>query len=65
MKFYDLKNREHVEVPDNKIKKKKIVRETKSGKQVRHQLIGDHNGREVYKFVSAADFDKLDVPEVK
>ena len=64
MKFSDLKKREHVDIPEGKIKKKKIVRTTKSGEQVRHQLIGDHDGREVYKFVGAADYAKLNVPEV-
>ncbi|MBL8060193.1 MAG: hypothetical protein JNK63_05705 [Chthonomonas sp.] len=65
MKFYDLKTREHVDIPEGKIKKKKIVRKTKSGEQVRHQLIGDHGGRSVYKFVGKADYDKLNVDEVK
>ncbi len=64
MKFYDLKTREHVEIPEGKISKKKIVRTTKSGEQVRHQLIGDYDGRSVFTFVSAADYAKLDVKEV-
>lgn len=65
MEFYDLKTRERVDIPESKIKKKKIVRKTKTGEQVRHQLVGDHNGREVYKFVSADVFNSLNVPETK
>ena len=36
MKFYNLKTRSHVDVPDEDITKKKMVRTTKSGEQVRY-----------------------------
>ncbi|MBL8047057.1 MAG: hypothetical protein JNJ45_00090 [Chthonomonas sp.] len=56
MKFYDLKARQHVEVADSNITKKKMIRKTKAGEQVRYALIGKHDGRDLYKFVNEATY---------
>lgn len=54
IKFYDLKNKGHVEIPSNKVVKKQLV----NGKQTRYQIIGTTaDNRQVYKFVSKADFE--------
>jgi hypothetical protein len=61
MNFYDLKNREHVDVPLANITKKTLTRPTKSGgESTRYQLIGKlKDGREVFKFVSKETFDSI------
>lgn len=64
MKFYDLKARQHVEVADGNITKKKMVRKTKAGEQVRYALVGSHDGRQLYKFVSEATYKATDGKEV-
>ena len=52
MKFYNLKTRSHVDVADKDITKKKMVRTTKSGEQVRYALTASYGGTTLYKFVS-------------
>lgn len=65
MKFYDLKTRAHVDVPETNIKKKKMERKTKTGTQVRYALMADHGGRTLYKFVNEATYKGTNAPEVK
>ncbi|MBV6458215.1 MAG: hypothetical protein HONBIEJF_01340 [Fimbriimonadaceae bacterium] len=65
MKFYDLKKRDHVEVPESDIKKKKMVRKTKSGEQTRYALMASYDGRTLYKFVNEATYKSTNVPETK
>jgi len=65
MKFYNLKTRSHVEVDDKNIKKQKSVRSTKNGSQTRYQLVAEVDGAKLYKFVKEADYNALNVPEIK
>ena len=65
VEFYDVKERKKVQVDDSKITKKRYTRETKDGKtQERYALRGKTaDGRNLTKFVSKADWDKLSAPE--
>jgi hypothetical protein len=54
MQFYNLKTRSHVEIPDDKVKKKKMVRKTKNGEQTRYALVAELDGTPLYRFVSEA-----------
>ncbi|MFN7171554.1 MAG: hypothetical protein ACK4P3_02035 [Fimbriimonadaceae bacterium] len=65
MQFYDLKTRQHVDVPDKDIKKKKMERTTKSGKQVRYALVADYDGRKLFKFVNEKTYKDTKADEVK
>ena len=65
MKFYNLKTRSHVEVPDANIKKKKMVRKTKSGEQVRYALTAEFQGSKLYKFVNEATYKGTNAPDEK
>ena len=57
MKFYNLKTRSHVEVPDSEITKTKLEKKTASGGvQVRYAMKAVVNGDKLYKFVSEKDF---------
>ncbi|HET6645000.1 MAG TPA: hypothetical protein VFG65_05830 [Fimbriimonadales bacterium] len=64
MKFYNLKTRSHVEVPESDMQKKKMVRKTKNGTQTRYALIANHNGSKLFKFVSEADYKAAKCKEV-
>jgi len=65
MKFYNLKTRSHVEVPDTAIKKKKMVRKTKTGEQTRYALTAEFEGSTLYKFVNEATYNNTNAPEIK
>lgn len=56
MRFYDLKTRSHVEVAESDVRKKKMVRTTKSGEQTRYAFTASYEGRTLYKFVSEKDY---------
>ena len=56
MQFYNLKTRSHVDIPDSDIRKKKMVRKTKSGEQVRYALTATYQGTTLYKFVNEATY---------
>ncbi|MFN8221121.1 MAG: hypothetical protein U0S12_13445 [Fimbriimonadales bacterium] len=56
MKFYNLKTRSHVEVPDSEVKKMKMTRKTKSGEQVRYALTAEYQGSKLFKFVNEATY---------
>ena len=64
MKFYNLKTRAHVDVPEANIQKQKMVRKTKTGSQTRYALIATYEGSKLFKFVSEADYKSLNVKEV-
>ncbi|RYG38643.1 hypothetical protein EON81_03115 [bacterium] len=65
MKFYNLKTRQHVEVPDTDVKKRKSVSKTKSGgEQTRYQFVAEHEGSKLFKFVSEADYSKSEAKEI-
>lgn len=63
-KFYNLKTRSHVDVPDSAVKKTKMVRKTKSGEQTRYALTAEHDGAKLFKFVNEATYNSTNVPEV-
>ncbi|BBO23305.1 MAG: hypothetical protein HND43_00510 [Armatimonadetes bacterium] len=63
MKFYNLKTRSHVDVPESSVKKIKMERNTKSGKQVRYALTAEYQGSKLYKFVNEATYKSTNVPE--
>lgn len=65
MKFYNLKTRSHVDVPDSSVKKMRMVRKTKSGEQVRYALTAEYQGSKLFKFVNEATFKGSNAPEVK
>ncbi|MEX2242558.1 MAG: hypothetical protein WD716_01800 [Fimbriimonadaceae bacterium] len=64
MQFYNLKTRSHVDVPENMVKKTKMIRKTKNGQQVRYALKADYQGSSLFKFVNEATFKATNVPEV-
>jgi hypothetical protein len=64
MKFYNLKTRSHVDVPDSAVMKTKMVRKTKNGEQVRYALKAEHNGAQLFKFVSEATYKATNAKEV-
>jgi len=64
MEFYDLKSRTKVNVPDADVSKKKMIRKTKTGEQVRHALVGAYEGRSLFRFVSEKDYNAANVKEV-
>ena len=63
MKFYNLKTRSHVDVPDTDITKKKMVRTTKSGEQVRYALTAKYGGTTLYKFVNESVYNSTNAKE--
>lgn len=64
MKFYNLKTRSHVDVPEADVRKKKMPRQTKSGVQMRYALTANYQGTTLYKFVSEKDFNASNAAEV-
>ncbi|RYG29748.1 hypothetical protein EON81_26160 [bacterium] len=66
MKFYNLKTRQHVDVPDADVKKRKSVSKTKSGgEQTRYQFVAEHEGAKLFKFVSEADYSASKAKEIE
>ena len=64
MQFYNLKTRSHVEVAEEQIKKKKMIRQTKNGAQTRYALVAEYEGTSLYKFVSEAGYTATNAKEV-
>ncbi len=64
MQFYNLKTRSHVDVPEDKVKKTKMVRKTKNGEQVRYALTAELDGSKLFKFVNEATYKSTKVDEV-
>ncbi len=62
--FYNVKKRKKVQIDDSDIKKTKYQRKTGGGPQVRYAIRAVDEGTNLTKFVSEADWKKLDVPEV-
>lgn len=63
MKFYNLKTRSHVDVPDGDIRKMKMVRKTKNGEQVRYALTATYEGTKLFKFVNEATYTASNAKE--
>ncbi len=59
MKFYNLKTRSHVEIPESDITKVKMVRATKTGEQTRYAVKANYQGTSLTKFVSEKDYNAL------
>ena len=64
MQFYNLKTRSHVDVADADVRKKKMIRKTKSGEQVRYALTTSYEGTQLYKFVNEATYKASNAKEV-
>jgi hypothetical protein len=64
MKFYNLKTKAHVDVPESNIQKQKMVRKTKNGTQTRYALIADYQGSKLFKFVSEKDYKATNCKEI-
>ncbi len=66
MQFYNVKTRSKVEVPENELAKKKFIRTTQDGRtQARYAARANVNGASLTRFITEADYNKLDVPEEK
>lgn len=66
MQFYNVKTRSKVEVSENELSKKKFVRTTKSGgTQTRYAARANVNGANLTRFITEADYNRLDVPVEK
>jgi hypothetical protein len=63
MQFYNLKTRSHVDVPEGNVRKKKMVRKTKSGEQTRYALMAEHDGTTLYKFINEATYKSSNAKE--
>jgi hypothetical protein len=63
MKFYNLKTRSHVEVPDSQVRKTKMVRKTKNGEQTRYAMKADYEGTTLFKFVNEQTFKESNAKE--
>jgi hypothetical protein len=63
MKFYNLKTRSHVDVPDGDVRKMKMVRKTKSGEQVRYALTAIYEGSKLFKFINEATYKSSNAKE--
>ena len=61
IKFYDVKLRKEVQIPESDVQKVEYKRETKDGKtQIRYALRAKtSDARNLTKFVSKVDYDKL------
>lgn len=63
IQFYDVKNRQKVDVDSSEVKKTTYSRQTADGRtQVRYALRARVNGVSLTKFVSQVDWEKLDAP---
>ena len=65
MKFYNLKTRSHVEVPEGDVRKKRMVRKTKSGEQVRYAFTAEFEGSKLFRFINEATYTSSKAPEAK
>jgi hypothetical protein len=63
MQFYNLKTRSHVEVPESDVRKKKMLRKTKTGEQVRYALTAAYQGTTLYKFVNEKTYTESSAKE--
>jgi len=62
--FYDVKEREKVDIEEGDVKKTKFERRLKDGStQVRYALRAVYKGRNLTKFCSKTDWDQLSAPE--
>jgi hypothetical protein len=69
VEFFNLKTKKTVDVPESEIKKRRSIRTTSGGKkQERYAVVAvvQEGGKpmQMFKFVTKATFDQLNVPEV-
>jgi len=50
-------------VPEANVRKKKMVRQTKSGEQTRYALMAEHDGTTLYKFINEATYKSSNAKE--
>lgn len=63
IEFYNVKKRKKVSINESEIKKVEYKRETTKGLQIRYAFRAqDDDGTNLTKFVSKADYDKVDAP---
>ena len=63
IEFYNVKKKKKVTINESEIKKVEYKRETTKGTQVRYAFRAqDDDGTNLTKFVSKADYDKVDAP---
>ena len=63
IEFYNVKKRKKVSIQESDIKKVEYKRETTKGIQIRYAFRAqDDDGTNLTKFVSKADYDKVDAP---
>lgn len=70
MEFYDVRHRKKVDVPESQVSKKSYTRTTKNGSTqtryaVRARVTVDGSEVSLTKFISKADYDRLNVAEDK
>ncbi len=66
MQFYNVKSRAKVEIDESELSKKKFVRTTKSGStQTRYAARANVDGTTLTRFITEADYNRLNVPEEK
>jgi hypothetical protein len=53
-----------VDIPEGDVRKKKMIRKTKSGEQVRYALTANYEGTNLYKFVNEATYTSSNAKEV-
>jgi hypothetical protein len=63
MQFYNLKTRSHVDVPEGDVRKKKMLRKTKTGEQTRYAMTASYQGSTLYKFVNEATYNESGAKE--
>jgi hypothetical protein len=62
MKFYNVKTKQKVDIPESDVKKVSIVQ--KNGKQT-YAVTAEDNGVKLFRFVSKQQYDTLRVPEAE
>lgn len=62
MKFYNVKTKSFVDVPEDKVNKKKI--KIKNGKQIRYAFVAEHDGSKLTKFINEETFKSSNAKEV-
>ena len=60
MEFYNLKTRQKVDIPEDKLRKSTMVQ--KNGKQT-YAVTAEENGTKLFRFISKQQYDALQVPE--
>ena len=68
MEFFNLKSKKMVDIPEDRLKKRRSVRTTSGGKtQERYAVVAtiEQDGKplQLFKFVNKETFDRLNVPE--